>query len=285
MSSIQRMRISAGVRLSAAIGVLVVTANQVAAQSSVPEEPAGAKGQPPAEAVPTEPPAVGHGDGYESRRERSLERRDRWDTFAPPGFTPQSWQAQMASTDAYDRGYEEGFNAGWQASARKVGADQSLAIAEEALSLGAEHFKAGRYGAAARAFMLAAASDQGDASSRIQAAHALTALGHYEDAYLLVRRALQLQSRLAYMPLDIRALYGDAGAFADHVRQLESAANQSRDVKLLALLGYYRFYSDRHDEAYRVLSRAAEIDANEFVVGRLRDVARISTPATATAGP
>ncbi|NOS99161.1 MAG: hypothetical protein HOP29_00865 [Phycisphaerales bacterium] len=285
MSSIHSVRKSARFLVGAATGVLFVVANQVAAQSSVPKGPANANERATAETVPTEPPAVEHDAGYESRRERSLERRDRWDTSAPPGFTPQSWQAQLASTDAYDRGYEEGFNAGWQAASRKGGVEQSLAIADEALSLGAEHFRAGRYGAAARAFMLAAASDQGDASSRIQAAHALTALGHYEDAYLLVRRALQLQSRLVYMPLDIRALYGDAGAFADHVRRLESAANQSGDVKLLALLGYYHFYSDRHNEAYRVLSRAAEIDANEFVVSRLRDVARISTPATPTAGP
>lgn len=228
-----------------------------------------------------EPPPVGHDRAYETDRHKALSRRERFDRSGiPPGYSPYTWYQEMAATDAYDRGYEEGLRHGRRTARQLAADDRNESLVTSLMVEGGKRFRQGDYGAAARSFMLAAQQSQGDPASRLQAAHALTALRHYDEAYLLVRRAFQLQPKLAYLPLDVRGDYDDQTVFQEHLRRLEKdAAAAGDDPRLWALLGYYRFFSGDHDGANRALARAAALDPEEKFVADLRNVARISVPA------
>ncbi|HRX86802.1 MAG TPA: hypothetical protein P5572_17385, partial [Phycisphaerae bacterium] len=74
----------------------------------------------------------------------------------------------------------------------------------DAMSEGVGLFRETRYAEAVGAFVRAAELNQGDPAARLHAAYALVAIGNYDDALLMIRRAIQLQSRLLYLPLSIR---------------------------------------------------------------------------------
>lgn len=180
----------------------------------------------------------------------------------------------------FDDGYEEGFHDGrrfqkWQHKA-ELGATSYM----NAMRRGKEAFRQADYGVAARQFILAAKLNQGDAAARLHAVHAMVALGRYEEAVPALRRAVQLQPRLVYLPLDIRSEYGPASDFDVHLSRLAKAAEaEPGDANLCLLLGYYYFFSARPGEAEALLKRAAELAPDDTASWELYDAVRFSTPA------
>ncbi len=220
--------------------------------------------------------------GYQSKRKRSLNKRER---FEPRSFssspTPANALREFAASEGYDRGFEDGFEEGYRAAQQAIKGNRLATLHDAAMTQATEHFRSGRYGAAARNFLLAAKSDQGDPLSRLNAAHAMAALQHYSDAFLLIRRAFQLQPNLVYVPIDIREAYTNQAEFKKHLDKLTLEANSTKDdAELWALLGYYRFFSEQQADALRALRRAAQLAPSDPFVAKLMNAARISTPAS-----
>ena len=196
---------------------------------------------------------------------------------------PDPYEYRDWGTGVFDDGYIGGFHDGRRFQKWQTKAELGLNSYLKAMELGAASVRDGDYGAAARQFILAAKLNQGDAASRLHAVHALTALGHYTDAVPALRRALQLQPRLVYLPLDIRGEYGRPTDFATHLRKLTEAAEQNpNDAGLWLLLGYYQFFCGSRPEAVRSLRRAAQLAPDDAAAGRLFQAARLSTPADQT---
>lgn len=112
----------------------------------------------------------------------------------------------------FDEGYVGGFHDGRRFQQWQTKAELGLNSYLQAMRSGVELFKVGDYGPAVRQFILACKLNQGDVASRLHAVHAMVAVGQYAAAAPTLRRALQLQPKLVYLPLDIRKEYGAATA-------------------------------------------------------------------------
>jgi Flp pilus assembly protein TadD len=149
------------------------------------------------------------------------------------------------------------------------------------MARGKKAFEAGDYALAARQFLLAATLDQGDPASRLAAAHALVAVGTFEPAVRLLRRAFELQPRLVYLPLQIRGAYGNPDHFALHLTALrEAARNDENNPGIWFLLGYFGYYSDHMAEAADALERAAKLRPTDGLIQQLFELASLSAPRT-----
>ncbi len=220
--------------------------------------------------------------GYRKQRQQSLERHERFERDGiPPGYTVKTWAEEMAATQAYDRGYEDGFRDGLAAARREMSSNRRSDAQGIAMAEGIEKFRKGDYGGAVRHLTLAARLDQGDPMSRLHAAHALVALGHYDDAALLLKRAFQLQPALMNLDIDVRDHYDDRQEFLKHINQLhaDAEANPS-NAAVWTLLGYYRFYSDDPLGGYRAIRHALKLEPGDRWVGKLHEIARLSVPAS-----
>lgn len=138
---------------------------------------------------------------------------------------------------------------------------------------GLESFAAGQYERAAVSFLGGADANQGDAASRIFAGHALFALGRYDEAAKLIRRALELQPLLSTANYDIRDDYGRQGDFDRHNAALEQyVAAHPRDAAGHVVLGYVRYYSTGPGSAYDPLVRARRLDPHNELVEKLLNI-------------
>lgn len=195
-----------------------------------------------------------------------------WDPYGP------AWPYDAPY--AFDEGYIGGFHDGRRFQQWQTKAELGLRSYLQAMQSGIELFRSGDYGPATRQFILACKLNQGDAASRLHAVHAMVALGQYPAAAPTLRRALQLQPKLVYLPLDIRKEYGAASDFDAHLQQLAAAAREAGDDPgLWLLLGYFQFFSDRPAEALASLNRASELAPDDSAVSKLLQAARLSTPA------
>jgi len=133
-----------------------------------------------------------------------------------------------------------------------------LASHEKALSLGLEHLKRGDYAQAVVALQMAADLNHGDPACRIHLAQARLAQGHYEEAGQVLRRALQLQPKLAYVSLDLPSYCRSPDEFD---RQVDGLAQWVKDHRAGPethfLLGYMEFQRERLDRAYAAFQAAA----------------------------
>ncbi len=212
-----------------------------------------------------------YGRPYYSRRYRS--------SYPPGRGYPEPNYYGFPPTEYFDDGYVDGFRDGrrfqdWQKQA-EIGQASYL----KAMRQGVAAFQAGDYGAASRQFILAARLNQGDPTARLRIAHALVALGHYDDAAPALRRALQLQPRLVYLPLDIRGEYGQRGDFLTHLAKLESSAQGADDdPDLWLLLGYYQFFSGRQTEAVGSLKRARTLAPDDSTTKLMHQAVYLSVP-------
>ncbi len=181
----------------------------------------------------------------------------------PGAYAPPSW-------DAYHSGRRTGeYQAElWLARDRNL-----LRTAREQIEKGSALFRAGRYAEAADAFRLAARSDHGDAAARLFVGHAYFALGRYADAIGFIRRAFDLQPKIAMLDYGIHALYGNAADFDKHVAALKAAAEaRPNDRELWLLLGYVHRYSGNRDAGVAALTRAYEIEPRDRLTRALLDV-------------
>ncbi len=185
-----------------------------------------------------------------------------------------------AGTEVFDDGYIGGFHDGRRFQQWQQKAELGLTSYVKAMEQGNVSFRNGQYGAAARHFILAAKLNQGDPASRLHVVHALVALGHYADAVPALRRALQLQPRLVYLPLDIRGDYGRPPEFAQHLANLAATAKEHPDdAGLWLLLGYYQFFSGAESKAAHSLGRAVELSPTDATARELHQAAKLSAPA------
>jgi len=213
-----------------------------------------------------------HGRPYYPRRYYGAPPAYRWSPYdAAPYYAHEQ--------EYFDDGYTEGFHDGRRLQKWDQQAELGLNSYLKAMQAGVGSFRVGDYSTAARQFMLAAELNHGDAACRLHVVHAFTALGHYSAAVPALRRALQLQPKLAYLPLDIRTEYGVPGHFDTHLARLQTAVRSvQNDAGLWLLLGYYQFFSGAMPDAARSLGKAAELAPDDSATRRLLDVARLTAP-------
>ncbi len=177
--------------------------------------------------------------------------------------------------EALERAYLEGLEEGRLNERLEMQSERGLNSYQEAMAAGQAAFFDGDYGLAARHFLLAATLHQGDPSARLCAAHTYIALGDYASAMRLIERAMELEPRIVYLPMDLRGAYGEWDDFVRHVRALQQATEESpEDAELWFLLGYCRYFSKQMKESVVPLSKAAELAPDDRMVGRLSDLAK-----------
>lgn len=181
------------------------------------------------------------------------------------GYGPFS--APWAIADAYFSGrYDERYERRrWMSETdTQRRRERLLSRHEQALADGLDLLAAGDAARAVVQFTLAAQLDQGDPACRIHLSQARLALGHYSEAAAALRRALQLQPKLLYVPLELDRYYVVPGtldrltdALAEHAR----TARVGPEVLFLhAFLEYQRGEFGAAHAALRNVSQALPKD-------------------------
>ena len=177
-----------------------------------------------------------------------------------------------SSGDAFRFGFVEGFNRG---RFERVAIEREQSVLEHHsihLNRGLDHFHKGEYQQAAAAFKLAADTHHGDPAARIYAGHTLFAVGQYQQAITYLRRAFELQPKIALLDYDVRDDYPQNEDFNKHLAALDAAIKQSpNDTNRLLLLGYVRYYTGQRDKAYALLARADKINRGDGLAQRLME--------------
>lgn len=141
-------------------------------------------------------------------------------------------------------------------------------------SEGFDYFRGGDFENAAVKFLGAAEQHHGDAASRLFAGHALFALGRYNDAHELLRRAFELQPSLAYARFDPRSDYGDRALFDQHLLNLRQyVRRQPTDPAAAVVHAYMTYYDEGMTQALPLLEHAARLSPRDSLVVRLLAVA------------
>ncbi len=186
-------------------------------------------------------------------------------------FGPRRYGDRTA--DDVERAYRQGVADGQSYERFEIQAERGLATYRRAMADGHSEFEAGRYEVAARHFLLAATVNQGDPASRLCAAHAHFALGEYEPAVRLLRRAFELQPKWLYLPMDIRGAYGNLEDFSKHLTALRRAADQDAGNAILwLLLGYCHYFSGDVKGAIEMMTNAMELEPKDEFLLRLADL-------------
>lgn len=144
--------------------------------------------------------------------------------------------------------------------------------------------RAGEYSRAVAPLTLATELNQGDPACRLHLAQARLALGHYDEAGKLVRRALQLQPALRYADLQLDRYYPSDGSLESFTSRLRThAAGRGAAPEALFLLGYCEFQLGRYEAAHAALRRAGREFRDDPATEALLEITR--PPQTAEAPP
>lgn len=183
----------------------------------------------------------------------------------------------FGGADAYLQGrHDERQFQDWKASN-----DIGYAAYMSAMEDGLQEFANADYPAAAAAFLRAAKQNQGDPASRLHATYALVAIRNYDDAVLILRRAMQLQSRLVDLPLNIPAEYTRRQDFDAHYKDLSETADANPDhAGVWMLLGFYQLFSDQGAAAAKSIERSAELAPEDSLIQLLHERARYAAIAS-----
>lgn len=142
-----------------------------------------------------------------------------------------------------------------------------LATANSEFSRGLAAFRGGDYRIAVKHFKQASDTNRGDPAAMLYSAHALFAIGRYQESATFLRKAFALEPRISMLTYDIRDDYGNKADFNEQVRALNNAiAASPRDLDRLTVLGYVLNYTDQPDRAFDVLSRARAIAPRDNLV-------------------
>ncbi len=192
-----------------------------------------------------------------------------------PAFD-EGFQAEL------ERAYQRGVEDGRRLERYNMQTEESnLSTHRGAMARGKSAFENGDYALAARQFLLATTLNQSDPAARLAAAHALVALGSYEPAVRLLRRAFELQPNLAYLPLQIRGAYGNPDHFALHLTALhEAALKDENNPEIWLLLGYFGYYSNNMAVAADALERATKLLPNDGLIRQLFELSSMSVQRT-----
>ncbi len=174
--------------------------------------------------------------------------------------------------DAYRDGFMRGYD---RARFDRLSSERTVRVlghGQRHLERGKQLLQARQYAAAADAFKLAADTNHGDPSSRLYAAHALFATGRYREAVQYLRRAFELQPKIAMLNFDLRNDYGTPEDFDEHLNNLVVALQQSPgDPDRLLLLGYISYYGGQREKAYAPLMAVLKLQPNDTLARQLLD--------------
>jgi hypothetical protein len=145
-----------------------------------------------------------------------------------------------------------------------------LAEHDELLQAGRRAFAAGEYGRAGELFRLAITTAPELASAYFLLAQVELALGKYPDAAATIHRGLARQEDWRTTGPALRDLYaGNLGAFAEHKRRLDAAANdRPGDAALDFLRAYVGWFDGRRDEARALFRQVRERVIKPEVIDR-----------------
>ncbi|TWT40897.1 Anaphase-promoting complex, cyclosome, subunit 3 [Phycisphaerae bacterium RAS1] len=152
-----------------------------------------------------------------------------------------------------------------------------LTAHEKTLKTGVGLLASGEYQKALMVLSLASELNQGDPACRVHLAQARLALGHYDEAGRALRRALQLQPKLLYVPLNLSETYPQPDVFDRHVDGLRdwTAVNEaSADVMLL--LAYMEMQRGDYAAAHAASRRVAREHPKDELA---RTVSSLTRPA------
>lgn len=216
------------------------------------------------------------------------------DGYANPygyyGQPPVLWNPEDYADVFYNkRYYDDGPNGpgyyskdrwyNWSITQRR--SDQLQDANQAGVDEGMQQFRSGNYDRAAIAWLNASTLDQGDAASRLQAGHALFALGRYDQSVLLLARAFELAPQLVGASFDVRSDYTKQEDFNQHLTRLEMhVAQNPNEVAGLTLLGYVKSYTVGPSHAYGFLLRARQLAPKDTFVEKLWQTAETVGPAT-----
>jgi len=201
--------------------------------------------------------------GRPSRYGRGRYRRYNDDIYDRYGYG-------YGSGDSFRFGFMEGYDTGYFDRTSNERVESVLAHASAYLDRGIELFRQGRYLEAADTFQVASEMDQGSAASRIYAGHALFAVGRYRDAVRHIRRAFELQPRIAHLTYDMRGDYDEPAEFNEQYKALQTALKLSpRDPDRLFMIGYVLYYSGQRSQSYPFLARVHKLDKSDRLVAKL----------------
>ena len=214
---------------------------------------------------------------HRTRRNRSWHRRyradGRWDAYWGDTYGSRYGHYTLADLD---EAYRQGFDDGRDYERFEIQAERGFLSFTEAMEQGLSAFASGRYVLAAKQYQLAARLNQRDPSSRLSAGLAQMAVGEYESAARLIRRALQLQPKLVYMPIDVRQAYDKhVDDFVAHMDALTAAVEaDTENAELWFLLGYFRYFSNDAVAAHEAWSNARRLAPEDGQIAILDDLAR-----------
>jgi tetratricopeptide (TPR) repeat protein len=185
--------------------------------------------------------------------------------------------------EAYRQGLYDGYQAQQYYNEDYQRAQRLYRTRDEANKAGLEAFRQASYDEAADLFLLASQLDNGDPACRLYGAQALFAVGQYEQAIPLLRRAFELQPNLLYLRFDLRLDYGNPEDLASQLQDLQAvvAANPDWTGGHL-LLGYQLLHSGQRDQAHQAFLRAARLDPVDPLT---RKFLKVSYPVAARPAP
>lgn len=149
----------------------------------------------------------------------------------------------------------------------------------QALSDGLDLLAAGDAARAVVQLTLAAQLDQGDPACRIHLAQARLALGHYAEAAEALRRALQLQPKLLYVPLDLDRYYAEPGTLdrlTDVLSQRARTARVAPEVQFLQ--GFLEYQRGEFGTAYAALRTVARALPKDDLTRSLLEICKPAGP-------
>ena len=131
---------------------------------------------------------------------------------------------------------------------------------EQAMMAGVRLLKQGDYKRAVVALTLAAKLNHGDPACRIHLAQARLARGHYREAGLALRRALQLQPQLVYTDLHLDTYFQNENQLDQCTDGLDEWVRENdAPSEVHFLLGYLRFQRGDFETAHAAFERVRKV--------------------------
>jgi hypothetical protein len=149
---------------------------------------------------------------------------------------------------------------------------------EKALFAGLARLERGDAKRAIVALTLAAKLNQGDPACRLHLAQARLAQGHYLEAGLALRRALELQPKLVYADLHLDSYYANAHALDRYTEKLAGWVREHpARAEVYFLLGFLEFQRGDFAAAHLAFERVQQAMPEDCLT---RDFAEITKPAS-----